>query len=145
MISSKHSRGISCVKQMLVQGHNLRFPEQAGSQGISSTRDQKTRTVGTCLVSPGGLSLTSAKTTLFNWKPLAHTKKSKKKNCNISNPEMPPQYMEEMPKKYENSRLWQFSFFFWGGGPTLSGGFCMFFAYSRVQGFWTLYQARGGF
>ena len=36
------------MKPMLVQGHTLRLLDDAREPGISSTRNQKTRTVSTC-------------------------------------------------------------------------------------------------
>ena len=45
------------VKQMLVQGRAPRPPDEVREPGISSTRDQKTRTVSTCSINPGSLSL----------------------------------------------------------------------------------------
>ena len=45
---------------MLVLGQHLRLPDEAGSQGTSSTRHQKTRTVSTNQINPGSLSLNLA-------------------------------------------------------------------------------------
>ena len=45
---------------MLGQGNNLRLRGEGGSRGRSSTQDQKTRTVSTCWINPGGLSLMQA-------------------------------------------------------------------------------------
>ena len=42
---------------MLAQGRNLRPRDEAGGRGRSSTQDKKTRTVSTCCINPGGLSL----------------------------------------------------------------------------------------
>ena len=42
---------------MLVQGHNLKLPDEARSRYTSSTWDQKARTLSTSWVNLGGLSL----------------------------------------------------------------------------------------
>ena len=42
--------------KMLAQRNNLRLWDEGGSRGRSSTQDQKTRTVSTCWINPGGLS-----------------------------------------------------------------------------------------
>ena len=42
------------MRQMLVLGHNLGLTDEAGSRGASITREQKTRTVSTCWINPGG-------------------------------------------------------------------------------------------
>ena len=42
--------------KMLAQGSNLRLRDEGGSRGRSSAQDQKTRTVRTCRIDPGGLS-----------------------------------------------------------------------------------------
>ena len=50
------------MKQRLVPEHNLRLLDEAGSWGTKSwTQDQKTRTVSTCCINPGGLSLRTAR------------------------------------------------------------------------------------
>ena len=43
--------------KMLAQERNLRLRDEGGSRGRSSTQDEKTRTVSTCWINPGGLSL----------------------------------------------------------------------------------------
>ena len=42
---------------MLVQGHNLRLLDEAREVGHQQHPGPVTRTVGTCLINPGGLSL----------------------------------------------------------------------------------------
>ena len=44
------------MKQTPVQGHTLRLLNEARELGINSTRNQKTRTVSSCLINPEGLS-----------------------------------------------------------------------------------------
>ena len=48
---------MALLSKMLVQGNNLRLRDEGGSRGWSSNQDQKTRTVGTCWINPGGLSM----------------------------------------------------------------------------------------
>ena len=43
--------------KMLAQGHNLRLRDEGGSRGGGSTKNPKTRTVSTCRINTGGLSL----------------------------------------------------------------------------------------
>ena len=45
------------MKQMLAQGNNLRLRDEGGRRGRSNTQDQKTKTISTCWINPGGLSL----------------------------------------------------------------------------------------
>ena len=42
--------------KQIFQGNNLRFQDEGGSRGRSSTQDQTTRIVSTCRINPGGLS-----------------------------------------------------------------------------------------
>ena len=50
-------RAAGAMRQMLVQGHNLRLLDEAASRSTSSTRDPENRIVSTSSVDPGDLAL----------------------------------------------------------------------------------------
>ena len=58
---SKCPRAGPMKQDVLVQAHNLRLLDAAGSRGTSSTRDQKTKTVNTSKINPRGPHLLFAR------------------------------------------------------------------------------------